>query len=301
MAMTKRHPLFAGLTERRIERDGIGLATWSGGEGPAVVLLHGYPQDSAMWREVAPDLLADHRVILVDLRGYGDSDVPAPGEGDENYAKRAMATDVVAVLEALDVESAHVVGHDRGARVVHRLCLDHPEIVDTATVLDIVPTLHMYESVDRSMAESYFHWFFLTRGGGLPEALLRADPATWIRSRFAGRHAADFSFPDEVLQGYVEAFARTGVIEATCSDYRAAAGIDLDHDRADREAGRRIGRPLLVGWGRSSYVGRAFDVPQVWSAFADDVRTAPIDADHYVAEENPVQTIKALRSFWAAA
>ena len=293
--------MIEGLTAHRVERDGVGLAAWSGGSGPAVVLLHGYPESSVMWRDVVPDLLEDHRVILVDLRGYGHSDAPATADGDETYSKRAMAADVVAVLDALEVGSAHVVGHDRGARVVHRLCLDHPEIVETAAVLDIVPTLHMYESVDRLMAETYFHWFFLTRGDGLPETLLRADPLTWIRSRFAGRHQPGFSFPAAVIEEYATSFARPGVIEATCADYRAAAGIDLDHDRVDREAGRRIGCPLLVGWGRSSYVGRAFDVPQVWAAYADTIATASIDADHYVAEENPVQTISALRSFWAAA
>ena len=170
----------------------------------------------------------------------------------------------------------------------------------TAAVLDIIPTLHMFETVDRAMAEAYFHWFFLTRGGGLPETLLRADPDAWIRSRFAGRHRAGFTFDPAAVESYAEAFRRPGVVEATCADYRAAAGIDLDHDRTDREAGRRIGAPLLVGWGTSGYVGRSFDVPAVWSHYADDVRPAPIEADHYVAEENPAATLAALTAFWEA-
>ncbi|WP_236795544.1 alpha/beta fold hydrolase [Amycolatopsis sp. GM8] len=285
-----------GLEARRVERDGVGLAVWSGGSGPTVLLLHGYPENSAMWRDVVPALLTDHRVILMDLRGYGRSDAPA----DATYSKREMAADAAAVLRALDAGPAHVVGHDRGARVVHRLCLDQPDLVASAAVLDIVPTLHMYESVDRLMAETYFHWFFLTRGNGLPESLLRADPKTWIRSRFTGRHGPEFTFPPEVVEEYAEAFARPGVIEATCADYRAAATIDLEHDRADRDAGRRIRGRLLVGWGKRGYVGRAFDVPEVWREYAADVQPAAIDADHYVAEENPEQTVAALRTFWAA-
>ncbi|GAA1911626.1 alpha/beta fold hydrolase [Nocardioides hwasunensis] len=287
-----------GLAHRRIERDGVGIATWSGGSGDTVVLLHGYPQTSHMWRHLVPALLEDHHVVLADLRGYGASDAPEPGPGDASYAKREMAADVALVLDTLGVDSAHLVGHDRGGRVVHRFCLDFPELVRTAAVLDIVPSLHMFEHVDRAMAEAYFHWFFLARGGGLPETLLRADPDTWIRSRFAGRHRDGFVFEESAVQAYADAFRRPGVVEATCADYRAAAGIDLEHDRADREAGRTVQSPLLVGWGTSGYVGRSFAVPEVWSGFAADVHPAPIEADHYVAEENPAATLAALDDFW---
>lgn len=282
-------------------RDGVGLAAWSGGSGDTVLLLHGYPQTSHMWRHLVPALLADHHVVVMDLRGYGASDAPAPAPDASTYSKREMAADAAFVLDSLAVDSAHLVGHDRGARVVHRFCLDHPELVRTAAVLDIVPTLHMFESVDREMAEAYFHWFFLTRGGGLPEALLRADPDAWIRSRFVGRHRADFAFEPETVAAYAEAFRRPGVVEATCADYRAAAGVDLEHDRADRADGRVVGRPLLVGWGTSSYVGRSFDPPAVWAEYARDVRPAPIEADHYVAEENPSATLAALNVFWEEA
>lgn len=290
--------VFDDLTAHRIVRDGVTLAAWSGGDGPPVLLLHGYPQSSYMWRHVIPKLLADHRVIVMDLRGYGASDAPAPDADDMRYSKREMALDAAHLLERLGVENAHLVGHDRGARVVHRFCLDHGEKVRTATVFDIVPTLSMYESVDRAMAESYFHWFFLTRGGGLPEALLRADPDTWISSRFTGRHRPGFEFEPDAIAGYQRAFRRDGVVEATCSDYRAAATVDLEHDRADREAGRRVTAPLLVGWGTHGYVGRNFDLPAVWSQYAEQLQPVPIDADHYVAEENPDQTVHALKSFW---
>jgi haloacetate dehalogenase len=182
--------------------------------------------------------------------------------------------------------------------VAHRLCLDHPDRVATLAVLDVVPTLHMFEHVDRRLAEAYFHWFFLTRPDGLPEALIRADVDAWMLSRFAGRHAPERPLDEEALAAYVEAFRRPGIVEATCADYRAAASIDLEHDRADREAGRRIEAPLLVAWGTRSYVGTSFDVEGVWADYATTVSGAAIDADHYVAEENPAQTLAALTSLW---
>ncbi len=291
--------MIPGLDAHRFVRDGVGLSAWSGGAGPTVLLLHGYPQSSYMWRFLVPALLADHHVVLMDLRGYGESDAPSPDDLDHTYSKRAMAVDAAHVLDSLGVESAHLVGHDRGGRVVHRFCLDHPEIVTSAAVLDIVPTLHMFENVDRAMAEAYFHWFFLTRPCGLPEGLIRADVERWLRARFQGRHSAAYAFEEEALQVYLRAFSRAGAVEATCSDYRAAATVDLEHDVADRAAGRRVERPLLVAWGTEGYVGRSFDVPQVWQQYARDVRAAPVAADHYLAEENPEQALHALTTFWA--
>ncbi len=294
--------MIEGLSGHRVVRDGVGLAAWSGGRGSAerapVLLLHGYPQTSLMWRHVVPALLAERRVVLMDLRGYGASDAPQSAADDATYAKRTMAADAVAVLDALGIERADVVGHDRGARVAHRLCLDHPDRVASVAVLDVVPTLHMFDHVDRRMAEAYFHWFFLTRPDGLPERLIRADVDAWMRSRFAGRHAPERPFDEESLAAYVEAFRRPGGVEATCADYRAAAGVDLDHDRADREAGRRVEAPLLAGWGTRGYVGSSFDVAGVWAEYATTVSGVAIDADHYVAEENPAGTLAALTTFW---
>jgi haloacetate dehalogenase len=288
----------AGLTRLRVSTGDAELAVQVGGEGPAVVLLHGYPQTSLMWRHVVPRLLPDHRVVLVDLRGYGASTAPPPAADGSTYAKRTMAADIVAVLDRLDLDEVDVVGHDRGARVAHRLCLDHGDRVRTAAVLDIVPTLHMFDHVDRAMADSYFHWFFLTQPGGLPERLIAADPEAWVRSRFAGRHLPGAEPDVAAVAHYVDAHRRPGRIEAACADYRAAASIDLRHDRSDRDAGRRVAAPLLVGWGTESYVGRSFDVPVVWASYADDVTAAPIEADHYVAEESPEATATALLRFW---
>ena len=282
-------------TSMAVDRHSVHLATKVVGEGAPVVLLHGYPQTQLMWRHVAADLAKDHCVVTMDLRGYGESDAPAPVAGDLNYSKREMALDVVHVMTQLGHETFAVVGHDRGGRVAHRLGLDHPDRVTSIAVLDIVPTLHMFDNVDRAMADTYFHWFFLTQPDGLPERLLHADPKGWIASRFAGRHAGR-SVEEDAIAAYTEAFERPGVIEATCSDYRAAATIDLEHDRESR--GTPLLAPLLALWGASSYVGRSFDVEKVWSEYAVSVTGAAVQADHYLAEENPDATIAVIRAFW---
>lgn len=290
--------MFDGFEDVTASRDGVGLRVRVGGRGDPVVLLHGYPQTHRMWRDVAAALAGEREVVVMDLRGYGESSAPAPTPDDANYSKREMAADVVAVMTTLGHPEFDVVGHDRGGRVAHRLALDEPSRVRSVAVLDIVPTLHMFESVDRAMAEEYFHWFFLTRPGGLPERLIGADPAAWVSSRFAGRQGAGQPIPDDVLAAYQEAFARPGVVEATCADYRAAASVDLEHDQADRDAARTVQAPLLALWGGSSYVGRNFDVLAVWRRYAQDVTGQPLDADHYLAEERPTETVDALRAFW---
>jgi haloacetate dehalogenase len=291
--------LFEQFEELSVRRGDVGLFTRAGGAGRPVVLLHGYPQSQVMWSAIADDLTRDRSVVLIDLRGYGASGAPPPAVDDANYSKREMALDVVQVMQKLGHTAFDVVGHDRGGRVAHRLCLDHPERVRSVAVLDIVPTLHMFESVDRTMAEEYFHWFFLTRPGGLPERLLGADPDAWIRSRFSGRHAGGTQIAAEALASYEAAFRRPEVVAATCADYRAAATVDLEHTREDRAAGRRVSAPLLALWGATSYVGRSFEVSAVWSSYAGEVTGVAVDADHYLAEENPLATIGALRDFWA--
>ncbi|GAA1477359.1 alpha/beta hydrolase [Nocardioides aestuarii] len=267
------------------------------------MLLHGYPQTSFMWRHVVPRLVeAGRSVVLADLRGYGASG-PAhagPVADPATYAKREMASDVAALLDTLGHDTVDLVGHDRGGRVAHRLALDHPERVRSLAVLDIVPTLHMFEHVDRSMAEAYFHWFLLTRPGGLPEALISASPETWLRSRFTGRDAGT-PVPTAAVDVYLDAFLQPGVVDATCADYRAAATVDLDHDRTDREVGRRVTAPVLALWGDAGYVGRNFDVEEVWRRYAGEVTGRGLATDHYLAEEAPTEVVEALLAFWAGA
>jgi haloacetate dehalogenase len=289
--------LLPGFDERLMDVGGIRIRVRTAGSGPPVLLLHGYPQSLVMWHRVAPALAEGHAVVLTDLRGYGSSDKPIAAGDGTTYAKRAMAADQVAVMDALGHHRFAVVGHDRGARVGHRLALDHPERVAALAVLDIVPTLHMFEHVDRAMASEYFHWFFLARPDGLPERLLLADPDAWLDSRFRGRHAGGLPMDLTALAEYRAAFRDPATIRATCADYRAAASIDLTHDRADRDAGRRVLAPLLALWGQASYVGRHFDPLAVWRAFATDVTGGAVEADHYLAEEAPGPALAALTPF----
>lgn len=282
-------------TTMTLDCDGIGIAAEVRGSGPAVLLLHGYPETKAMWEEVAAEFSTTHTVVATDLRGYGDSAKPR----GERYSKREMAADQVLAMRTLGFERFAVVGHDRGGRVGHRMALDHPEAVTALAVLDIVPTLHMFENVDREMATAYFHWFFLARADGLPEALISADRETWLRSRFTGRRHDGDRLPEAYAE-YLRCFD-VDTVHASGADYRAAAGIDLDHDRADRAAGRRVDVPVLALWGEHSYVGRNFDVRAAWTPYAPAVTGAPVDADHYLAEEAPRATAAALRAFLAEA
>jgi haloacetate dehalogenase len=276
---------------------GVRIRVAVGGDGPPVLLLHGYPETHTMWRAVAPVLAEHFTVVASDLRGYGDSDKPAPTADHGTYSKRAMAADQLGVMRSLGHERFAVVGHDRGGRVAHRLALDAPEAVSRLAVLDIVPTLHMFEHVDRAMATTYFHWFFLARTDGLPERLIGADPETWLRSRFAERTAGGRSVDEAALAEYLRCFATPEGIAASCADYQSAATIDLEHDRADRAAGSRVGAPLLALWGAKSYVGQNFDVAAVWQQCAHDARGAAIEADHYLPEEQPGETAEHLMRF----
>lgn len=288
---------FTDFDRRDVDVDGVGIHARVAGSGPAILLLHGYPESSYMWRHVAPALTSDFTVVAADLRGYGESDAPADDADHLTYSRRAMAADQVGLMSALGHERFTVAGHDRGGRVAHRMALDHPERVDRVAVLDIVPTLHMFENVDRAMAQSYFHWFFLNQPADLPERLITADPDGWIASRFRGRTSSPWRVEADALEEYVGAFRDPARVAATCADYRAAASIDLVHDREDRLASRRITAPLLAVWGESSYVGRHFDVTRVWQDYAEDVSGVAVPSDHYVPEEAPDVTVRLLTRF----
>ena len=289
-------PLPASFRSRTVDAGEVGIHTVVGGAGPPVLLLHGYPQTHLIWHEVAPTLAAEHTVVLTDLRGYGDSGKPHPVT-DGVYAKRAMAADQLAVMRALGFERFAVVGHDRGARVGHRLALDAPDAVRALAVLDIVPTRHIYAHADKEFGLGYYHWFFLAAPNGIPERLLAAEPEFWVRARMNARHAGG-RHPDEAaVREYVRCFADPAAIAASCADYRAAAGVDLEHDEADAVAGNRVRCPLLALWGASSFVGRSYDVLDVWRQYADQVAGHPVASDHYVPEEAPDDVLAALRPF----
>ena len=268
-----------------ISRDGIALHGRIGGQGPALLLLHGHPQTHVIWHRVAPRLTQRFTVVLMDLRGYGDSGRPAPDTDHRTYSKREMALDAMAVMRHHGFERFQVLAHDRGARVAHRLAADHPEAIERMLLLDIAPTLAMYENTSEAFASAYWHWFFLIQPPPLPEALLASDPSRYVRSVMGGRHAGLAPFAQEALAEYERCAALPGSAEAVCEDYRASASIDLVHDREDIAAGRRLTQPLRVLWGADGVVGKCFDVLALWRERADDVSGGAVPCGHYVPEE----------------
>lgn len=265
-----------------------------GGSGPPVLLLHGYPQTHLIWRNVAPALAQSHTVVATDLRGYGDSEKPASDARHETYSKRAMAADQVAVMAALGFAHFAVVGHDRGGRVAHRLARDHRDAVEKVAVLDIAPTAQMYGQTDMAFATGYYHWFFLIQPSPLPETLLAAETEFYLRRKMMSWGRTHGAISEEAFAEYLRCFETENCIHATCEDYRASATIDLEHDAQETE---KLDCPLLALWGEEGFVARTYDVLSEWRQVANDVRGHAVRGGHYVPEEAPEQTIKALRDF----
>lgn len=264
---------------------------------PPLLLLHGHPQTGAIWHAVWDRLAAHFTLVAPDLRGYGDSAKPAGRPDHSNYSKRTMAQDLVALMRQLGHERWAVVGHDRGGRVAHRMAADHPPCVERLAVLDIAPTLAMYEQTDERFARTYWHWFFLIQPAPLPERLIGRDGAFYVRSVLGSRHAGLAPFAPDALAEYERCAADPATIHGFCEDYRAAASIDLEHDRADREAGIRLAMPLLALWGAHGWVGHGYDVLAEWRRVAADVRGAALDCGHYLPEEAPAALCDALIPF----
>jgi haloacetate dehalogenase len=293
--------LFPGFRPARLRTaDDVEIAFLVGGSGPPLLLLHGHPQTHVIWHRVAPTLARSFTVVLADLRGYGDSSKP-PGAADHvNYAKRAMAADMIAVMAGLGFERFDIMAHDRGARVAHRLAMDRPAAVRRLVLLDIAPTLAMYEQTGEDFARAYWHWFFLIQKSPLPERLIEADPAAYVTDLMGGRSSGLAPFDQRALAEYQRCLALPGSAHGLCEDYRAAAGIDLEHDRADRATGRRLAAPLLVLWGANGVVERCFDVLAEWSRVADDVGGRTLRCGHYIAEEAPDELLTQILPFFAA-
>ena len=286
--MSPEDPLFPGFRRERIATEAdVSIPAVVGGSGAPLLLLHGHPQTHALWHRVAPALAAHFTVVATDLRGYGDASRPPGGDDHARYAKRAMAADQVAVMRALGHECFAVLAHDRGARVAHRLAADHPGAVSRLVLLDIAPTLDMYAGTTEAFARAYWHWFFLIQRAPLPERLIEADPAAYLRDVMGGRHAGMAPFDPRALAEYERCLKLPGAAHSLCEDYRAAAGIDLEHDRADRARGLRLALPLMVLWGERGIVQRCFDPLALWRGVADDVQGGALPCGHYIPEEAP--------------
>ena len=282
---------------RRVDVAGVMINCAIAGSGPPVLMLHGYPENHVMWRHVAPALAEDHTVVLADLRGYGDSGKPVPDAAGEVYSKRSMAGDHLGLMRQLGFGSFQLVGHDRGARVSHRLALDHPEAVTRLAVLDIAPTRHVLHNVTRTMATAYYHWFFLPVRNGIPEHLIGADPGFWIRSIVGPLLGQGASIDAAAMEDYIRCFSDPGTIAGSCADYRSAASIHLVHDDETFAAGQKLECPVLVLWGAQGFVGREYEPLSVWRDYSGDVRGEALPTGHFLPEEAPDLVTAALRDF----
>ena len=290
----------ADFTPFRIDADGVEIFGITGGEGPPLLLMHGHPQTHRIWDRCRARLAEHFTVVATDLRGYGQSGKPVSDEAHAPYSKRAMAADQIAVMRHFGFDRFLVCAHDRGARVAHRMALDHPDAVERMMLLDIAPTLAMYEGTDRKFATAYFHWFFLIQPQPLPETLIGADPEAYVKAVMGGRHAGLAPFEPDALRAYCEALRASGAVHAMCEDYRASATIDLEHDREDLERGRKIGCPLRVLWGAEGVVAKCFDPLREWQRVARDVSGRALACGHYIPEEAPDALIAEIHDFFEA-
>lgn len=279
--------MFAGFEKQARQVNGVEIAYRIGGSGPGLLLLHGHPQTHVIWHKVAETLAKHFTVVAADLRGYGDSSKPLADAGHGLYSKREMGRDNVALMRELGFTTFAVLAHDRGARVAHRLALDHPHNVDRMVLLDIAPTLSMYSQTTEDFARAYWHWFFLIRPAPLPETLIQADPEQYLRSVMGGRSAGMAPFTDEAFSEYLRCLSLPGTARGICEDYRASATVDLEYDREDIVAGNHLQLPLMVLWGGEGIVGRCFDPLKEWQQVANDVQGKALAAGHYIAEEAP--------------
>lgn len=289
--------MFEGFDKHRVAVNGVEINAVRGGSGPALLLLHGAPQSHVMWHKIAGRLAERFTVVATDLRGYGDSSKPEGLPDHGNYAKRVMAQDQVDVMRHFGVERFRIVAHDRGARVAHRLAIDHPASVDRLVVLDIAPTLAMYEQTSMEFARAYFHWFFLIQPAPFPETMINADAAFYWKRTVGRRREGLKPFTPEALHEYLRCFQDPATVHGLCEDYRASATIDLEHDGADRTAGRQVEAPMLALWAEQGAVNRCFKPLEEWRRVARQVEGHTLPCDHYIAEEIPEVLLEALLRF----
>ena len=264
------------------------------GNGPPLLLLHGYPQTHLMWHKTAPELSKYFTTIVADLRGYGDSFVLPGGTKHKNYSKREMAKDMIQLMGKFNFRKFFVAGHDRGGRVAHRMARDFRDRILALSVLDICPTLDMYEHTDMKFAKGYFHWFYLIQPTPLPEKMIMKDPKGWLQSRF---NRSSKRAIRKVEKEYLRSFQKKERIHASCEDYRAAASIDLEHDKKDRN--KKLNIPIQVLWGKKGIVGKQFNSKKIWQKYTNkNVYGSEINSDHFIPEESPKETINHLKNFF---
>lgn len=293
--MSKKSIFAEGFEATRIKTPGAKINLVHGGAGKPLILMHGYPQTHMMWHRVAPRLAEEYHVICPDLRGYGDSSKPQSTPDHTPYSKREMAKDMVYVMKELGYQQFAAAGHDRGARVLHRMILDYPECVEKASVMDIAPTHHMFKTADQEFATGYYHWFFLIQPNGLPERLIGADPEYYLTEKMGRWSAPESIFAPKAFAEYLRCFQNPDTVHASCEDYRAAASIDLEHDASDLH--RKIECPLLVLWGDKGLVHRKYEVLEVWRERANHVSGTALNCGHYLPEESPEQVLDELLPF----
>jgi haloacetate dehalogenase len=289
--------MFEGFTRTEIETSGARIHLRHGGSGPPLLLLHGNPLTHVMWHKIAPRLAESYTVVATDLRGYGDSSKPEGGGDHSAYSFRTMAQDQVEVMRALGFERFRVCGHDRGARVAHRMALDTPACVERVAFLDIVPTHHVLSHITKGWAVDSYHWFFMAQPHDYPEAMLVAyGLERYIRKKLDKKGVGLSAFTPEAMAEYIRCCTPAN-IHAVCEDYRAAVSIDLEHDEADLR--RKLDCPVLVLWGEKSHVNRSFKPLEAWRERADDVRGRMLPCGHYPAEQVPDETYAELTTFFA--
>ena len=291
------NPLFPGFESELIEVNGVKIMARKGGSGRPLLLLHGHPQTHAIWHRVAQQLAKSHTVVMTDLRGYGDSSKPQGSHDHLNYSKRVMALDQIEVMRHFGFSEFDVLAHDRGARVAHRLALDHPKAVKSLVLLDIAPTLAMYEKTSNQFARSYWHWFFLIQPAPMPERLIEADPSAYVRDVLGRRSAGLAPFDARALAEYVRCIELPGAAHGLCEDYRASASIDLIHDQLDIDTKNFLHQPLLVLWGEQGVVNQCFEPLKEWTKLAVNVKGHALPCGHYIPEEAPELMLSQVQSF----
>lgn len=289
-----------GFTERRIDVGHVTLNVHEAGTGAPLILLHGFPQNALCWSRVAPAFAHEFRVIVPDLRGYGNSDAPPDDSGHRAYSKRTMGEDVVRLMDRLGLERPMILGHDRGARVAYRLALDHPDRASRLGIVEIVPTGDFWAAWNAELALAAYHWTFLAQPAPLPERMIGADPVAyidWTLGSWTREKTLD-AFPLAALASYRAQAREPARIAAMCADYRAGATIDRALDEADRAAGRKIGVPLRFLWAEGGFPARTGDPARLWRRWADEVTDSSCVSGHFAMEENPQAVLDCFLPFF---